>query len=123
MSLLRAGSYCIVIISHIQKNTSPAGAVLTAASGCMTCLLVLVDSTSVVTSHVYMCAAASQALLQRQRLAAEAVEQEQKEEEFHLQQAQVGQWQAAHGPHAQLCSAVLQQAASVPHAQLCVAVF
>ena len=31
-----------------------------------------------------------QALLQRQRLAAEAVEQEQKEEEFHLQQAQVG---------------------------------
>eukprot|EP00775_Hariotina_reticulata_P011120 gene11120-11274_t len=29
------------------------------------------------------------ALLQRQRLAAEAVEQEQKEEEFHLQQAQV----------------------------------
>lgn len=30
-----------------------------------------------------------QALLQRQRLAAEAVEQEQKEEEFHLQQAQV----------------------------------
>jgi hypothetical protein len=30
-------------------------------------------------------------LLQRQRLAAEAVEQEQKEEEFHLQQAQVMQ--------------------------------
>ncbi|KAF6257507.1 cactus-binding C-terminus of cactin protein-domain-containing protein [Scenedesmus sp. NREL 46B-D3] len=30
-----------------------------------------------------------EALLQRQRLAAEAVEQEQKEEEFHLQQAQV----------------------------------
>jgi hypothetical protein len=28
-------------------------------------------------------------MLQRQRLAAEAVEQEQKEEEFHLQQAQV----------------------------------
>jgi hypothetical protein len=31
----------------------------------------------------------TQALLQRQRLAAEAVEQEQKEEEFHLGQAQV----------------------------------
>jgi hypothetical protein len=30
-------------------------------------------------------------MLQRQRLAAEAVEQEQKEEEFHLQQAQVRQ--------------------------------
>lgn len=37
-------------------------------------------------------AAALQALLQRQRLAAEAVEQEQKEEEFHLQQAQVCGW-------------------------------
>lgn len=36
------------------------------------------------------CACLLQALLQRQRLAAEAVEQEQKEEEFHLQQAQVG---------------------------------
>jgi len=34
-----------------------------------------------------------QALLQRQRLAAEAVEQEQKEEEFHLQQAQVN-WES-----------------------------
>lgn len=37
------------------------------------------------------CLCVSQAMLQRQRLAAEAVEQEQKEEEFHLQQAQVGQ--------------------------------
>ena len=35
------------------------------------------------------CCPLPQALLQRQRLAAEAVEQEQKEEEFHLQQAQV----------------------------------
>jgi hypothetical protein len=39
----------------------------------------------------FMCCVAVrvQAMLQRQRLAAEAVEQEQKEEEFHLQQAQV----------------------------------
>jgi hypothetical protein len=41
--------------------------------------------------RVAACLCMSQAMLQRQRLAAEAVEQEQKEEEFHLQQAQVRQ--------------------------------
>lgn len=48
-------------------------------------------ASSVIAEYLYVLhtLAVVQALLQRQRLAAEAVEQEQKEEEFHLQQAQV----------------------------------